>query len=73
MASSRFVNVTDTVLKYESHFFHLCDNTKQLFTSSSVIISEYSPIVTSPLANDCLLVADQTLREKNGWRCDYSL
>ena len=40
MATNRFVNVTDAVLKFLS-FFNYVIILKQLFTSGSVIISEY--------------------------------
>ena len=46
MAISRFVYLTDAVLKYETcfcHFFTYVIVLKQLFTSGSVIIVEYSP------------------------------
>ena len=32
---------------------------KQLFVSGSVIIGEYSPIITSPSANNCQIKTDE--------------
>ena len=44
MATNRFVNVTDAALKYETYFCHFyLIILKQLFTSGSVTITEYSP------------------------------
>ena len=43
MATNRFENVTDAVLKYETHFCHfspMCDYTKTIIHSGSVIIAE---------------------------------
>ena len=59
-ASSRFTTVSedDFALKYFFFllFFEMITCVfilKQLFASGSMIISEYSPIITSPSANNC--------------------
>ena len=59
-ASSRFATVSedDFALKcvFFFSFFEIITSVfilKQLFASGEVIIGEYSPIITSPSANNC--------------------
>ena len=58
-ASSRFATVSEDDFRVEMFFclfFEIITCVfilKQLFASGSVIIGEYSPIITSPSANNC--------------------
>ena len=58
-ASSRFATVSEDDFRVEMFFFLFFEIItyvfilKQLFASGSVIIGEYSPIITSPSANNC--------------------
>ena len=59
-ASSRFATVSEDDFVLKRFFFFLFFEIitcvfiqKQLFASGSVIIGEYSPIITSPSANNC--------------------
>ena len=59
-ASSRFATVSEDDFRVEMYFFFLFFEiitcvfiVKQLFASGSVIIGEYSPIITEPEANNC--------------------
>ena len=59
-ASSRFATVSEDDFRFEMFFFFSFFEIstcvfilKQLFASGSVIIGDYSPIITSPSANNC--------------------
>ena len=57
--SSRFATVSEDDFALKCFFFLFFEIItcvfilKQLFASGSVIIGEYSPIITSPSANNC--------------------
>ena len=58
-ASSRFATVSEDDFALKCYFFLFFERItgvfilKQLFTEGEVIIGEYSPMITSPSANNC--------------------
>ena len=66
-ASSRFATVSEDDFVLNVFFFsflklnHLCIYTKTIIRLSSVILGEYSPIITSLSANNCSSINTQVI------------